>query len=387
MPQRAKEPHSKFYKRSTKHGEHWQGIVIYYDGKTGQRRQTAKTFANKREAEAWARKTEMQFRENPNYKPPSDQSVEAFFRHWLTIKKTMNIEAETYLGYCQRVDHIIRQLGAKSLKNLTTLDIQAFYAHLANDLGLSARTVNFTHTVLKMALNDAVDWGLLVTNPAAKAKARLGSRKKSLRIPTPEEMAQLIHANQDTRWYPLWVWFVTTGSRLGEALAVQWADVDWAGSRVTIRQAMAGDAGRRILKTPKTVAGIRTIQLGSRFIRILQGYQQTQQTWQQAAGENWTDSGCVFTSQTGTMLSKRNVERAFKQALARAELSEEIRIHDLRHGVASQWLASGINPLVVTKRLGHANVAFTLQTYGHVLPHEEGRVVGPMEDQILGHAP
>ena len=150
---------------------------------------------------------------------------------------------------------------------------------------------------------------------------------------------------------------------------------------------MAGDAGRRILKTPKTDAGIRTIQLGSRIIRILQDHQQTQQTWQQAAGENWTDSGCMFTTKHGTMLSKRNVERAFKQALARAELPEGIRIHDLRHGVASQWLASGINPLVVTKRLGQANVAFTLQTYGHVLPHEEGRVVGPMEDQILGHAP
>ncbi len=131
---RPKEPHSKYYERQSKHGKRWQGIVIYYDSETGQRRQTAQTFATKRDAETWARKTEMQFRENPNYKPPSDQSVEAFFRHWLTIKKTMNIEAETYLGYCQRVDHIIRQLGAKSLKNLTTLDIQAFYAHLAKGL-------------------------------------------------------------------------------------------------------------------------------------------------------------------------------------------------------------------------------------------------------------
>jgi hypothetical protein len=59
MPNRPKEPHSKFYKRQTKHGERWQGIVIYYDVDTGQRRQTAETFATNREAEGWARQTEM----------------------------------------------------------------------------------------------------------------------------------------------------------------------------------------------------------------------------------------------------------------------------------------------------------------------------------------
>lgn len=70
--------------------------------------------------------------------------------------------------------------------------------------------------------------------------------------------------------------------------------------------------------------------------------------------------GLVFTTFQGKMLSKRYIDRAFKDALKRAGLPESIRVHDLRHGVATQWLSAGINPVVVSKRLGHSNVSFTL---------------------------
>ena len=213
----------------------------------------------------------------------------------------MTIEAETVLGYRQRADHIQRDLGTIPLKQLTPMDIQAFYAHLTEDRHLSARTVNFTHTVLKMALQDAVEWGVILRNPAAKAKAkaRPGLRTQTLRIPTPEEMAQLIRANRQTRWYPLWVWFVVTGSRLGEALALQWQDIDWEKGQVTIRRALSGDAARRILKHPKSASGIRTLQMGPKLTRILQEHARNQQDWQRLAGSQWVESGHVFTTQQG----------------------------------------------------------------------------------------
>lgn len=83
------------------------------------------------------------------------------------------------------------------------------------------------------------------------------------------------------------------------------------------------------------------------------------------------------------MLSKRYIERVFKSALKRAGLPDNIRVHDLRHGVATQWLSAGKNPVVVSRRLGHANVAFTMQVYGHVLPNDEARMVEEMENALL----
>jgi integrase len=358
---------------------------VVYDATTGKRREMTQTFDTKKDAKNWAEKEAAQYREDPNRKPPSEETVGEYLTRWLDIKKTMTIEAETVLGYRQRADHIQRDLGTIPLKQLTPIDIQAFYAHLTEDRHLSARTVNFTHTVLKMALQDAVEWGVILRNPAAKAKAkaRPGLRTQTLRIPTPEEMAQLIRANRQTRWYPLWVWFVVTGSRLGEALALQWQDIDWEKGQVTIRRALSGDAARRILKHPKSASGVRTLQMGPKLTRILQEHARNQQDWQRLAGSQWVESGHVFTTQQGKLLGKRNIERAFKQALARAALPDAIRIHDLRHGSATQWLSAGVNPKLVSERLGHSNVAFTLQVYGHVLPHEESRLVGPMEDALL----
>jgi integrase len=58
-----------------------------------------------------------------------------------------------------------------------------------------------------------------------------------------------------------------------------------------------------------------------------------------------------------------------------------IRMHDLRHSHATQLLAAGVRPDVVTKRLGHSSVAFTLQTYGHVYEGAQRAALNPM----LGH--
>ena len=62
---------------------------------------------------------------------------------------------------------------------------------------------------------------------------------------------------------------------------------------------------------------------------------------------------------------------AFKKLLEKAGLPTTWRLHDLRHAVATHWLANGINPKVVSERLGHASVAFTLQVYAHALPNQQ----------------
>ena len=380
MPSRPKDPYSVDPRKLP--SGHWKGRVVLYDRETGKRRELTKTFATKREAKNWAEAEAERYREDPHRKPPSEETVADYLQRWLTIKESLALEQKTLDSYRQMAAHSVRDLGDQPLKALTLLDIQEFYASLSRQ-NKSARTINYVHTVLKMALNDAVEWGLLPKNPAAKAKARLGRRETALRIPTPEEMAQLLDATKATRWYPLWAWLVTTGSRLGEALALQWDDIDWAKGQVTIQRALSGDAAKRVLKTPKSASGSRTIALGSELMTVLGQHQEEQRLWQDRAGREWQATGYVFTTYQGKLLSKRYIDRAFKQALAAANLPDTIRIHDLRHGMATQWLSAGINPKVVSERLGHANVAFTLQVYGHVLPHDEMTAAQEMAAQVF----
>lgn len=75
--------------------------------------------------------------------------------------------------------------------------------------------------------------------------------------------------------------------------------------------------------------------------------------------------------------------RAYKRLLKQAGLPDGYRLHDLRHAMATAWLAAGENPKVVSERLGHASAGFTLQVYSHVLPHAQAEAAARME-RLLG---
>jgi integrase len=81
----------------------------------------------------------------------------------------------------------------------------------------------------------------------------------------------------------------------------------------------------------------------------------------------WEDHGLVFSSEVGTPLGARNLQRGFKIRLKRAGLPD-IRFHDLRHTCATVLLGQGVNPKFVQELLGHRDIALTLNVYSHVLP-------------------
>jgi integrase len=84
-------------------------------------------------------------------------------------------------------------------------------------------------------------------------------------------------------------------------------------------------------------------------------------------GPGWVDSGLVFTWPDGRELHPERFTRWFQQHAHDAGLPK-IRLHDVRHSYATAALAAGVPAKVVSERLGHANIAITMDTYSHVLP-------------------
>jgi integrase len=102
-------------------------------------------------------------------------------------------------------------------------------------------------------------------------------------------------------------------------------------------------------------------------------------------GNLWDDSGddLVFRSTTGPPLNRRNLaKRSFKPLLEKAGLPHCVRFHDLRHTAASLLFSRGTHPKMVQEMLGHSDVSVTLNTYSHVIPGMDDRVVGDMEDTL-----
>ena len=226
-------------------------------------------------------------------------------------------------------------------------------------------------------------FGLLQRNPASRLKPPKDVPHE-ITPPTIEEALRFLRAAEGDCLYGLWAFLALTGARKGEALALRWTDIDWTAHTVTIQRTMTGEAGSRTVAAPKTRAGRRVVALSDHLLGILRHQQNAQRLEHIAAGVVWQNSGYVFTTAVGTWLSPRNVHRSFKQLVARAGLSPTTRIHDLRHAMATFWLANGVQPKVVSERLGHANVNITLQVYGHVLPNMQAEAANALDGAFFG---
>ncbi len=90
----------------------------------------------------------------------------------------------------------------------------------------------------------------------------------------------------------------------------------------------------------------------------------------ESGSPEWTESGYIFTTKDGGALEPRWVSKQFGR-LARSAALPRIPLHGLRHTYATLALSSGVNPRIVSGRLGHSTVALTLDVYSHVLPQAD----------------
>jgi integrase len=132
-------------------------------------------------------------------------------------------------------------------------------------------------------------------------------------------------------------------------------------------QRRRGGGGGLVFTEPKTKRSKRAIPLPGELAAALEEHRVRQAKERTAAGSLWQDSGCVFTTPTGTPVDPRNDFRQFRKLLARAG-QEPVRLHDLRHTAASLLLAQHVPARVVMEILGHSQIGLTMNTYSHVAP-------------------
>jgi integrase len=169
----------------------------------------------------------------------------------------------------------------------------------------------------------------------------------------------------DDRLGALYMLAIATGMRQGELLALRWQDVDLDGGRLTIRHTLR--LGTRELAEPKTERARRTLRLGIDTLSALREHRRRQLEERLAAGRRWVDGDFVFATSIGTPLDSRNVTKAFQRTLARAGLAHQ-RFHDLRHACATLLLEHGEELGVVSRILGHSQIATTADVYAHLTP-------------------
>jgi integrase len=121
------------------------------------------------------------------------------------------------------------------------------------------------------------------------------------------------------------------------------------------------------MDTPKTDDSEAAVTLDAETVTVLRAHRTRQRRERLKAGAAWSDTGLVFTTDTGGQLHPADVTDHFHHLTAQAGLPP-IRLHDLRHGTATMGLAAGVQMKVISRRLRHSSPSFTSKFYGDVLP-------------------
>jgi integrase len=129
------------------------------------------------------------------------------------------------------------------------------------------------------------------------------------------------------------------------------------------------------------------VKLQASVLKLLADYRDAQTRERDPGIGDVAAADLIFVNSSGNPLNERNlVQRNFQVILERAKLPH-IRLYDLRHTAATLALGAGVPAKVVSEQLGHASVAFTLDTYSHVLPHMQEAAAARVEALLFEPSP
>lgn len=300
-----------------------------------------------------------------------DALLADYFDFLATNKARSANTVTTYRRYARK--NISPVLGKVPLVRLTTKDLDNLYTRLLAK-GLAPATVRQHHAILQGALGQAMKWGHIATNPAIGATPP-PARQATISPPSPAEVQLLIivSALRDKGFGAFVLLAAVTGARRGELASLRWSHLDLEAGTVTIHAT----------KTRRT----RRPALDPFTVNVLAQHMADQQAHAAACEVDLDPDPWLFSRRAdcSTPPHPDYFTDEWGQVRRAAGLPK-VRLHDLRHYVATQLIGSGQDPRSVAGRLGHIDPSMTLRTYSHVLDEKDRQSADTLGALVRGSA-
>ncbi|QHZ53953.1 site-specific integrase [Paenibacillus larvae] len=223
----------------------------------------------------------------------------------------------------------------------------------------------FVYTILKSIFGKAKQWSVIKTNPMIGVDRPKGATR-SRKYYDSEQIKITLQALQKEplKWRLFFISCMIGGLRRSESLALEWSDIDYDDNSIFVRKSIA--AGQKI-KPPKTKQSIRKVRMPKWYFDELSKFEIIWNEEKETAGQKWEERKHSFIFHNG--LGKpfyRTVPSQRWLQFIRANNLPHIRLHDLRHTVATLLLEEGVRLKVIQERHGHANYQTTADIYSHV---------------------
>lgn len=321
------------------------------------------------------------FLEKPQ--PPSggtEHTLDQYLTRWLEEVVRLSLSPSTFSCYEIQLAAVRKRLGHLLLSEVTPEVVAGLSAWLVGEGGRTTRQAQLGLAALSSALGYAAKpLGLIPVNPCLGIRKPGGKKKpRPLGVWTPEDVLEFFEHSDRDRLAALYRTAAGTGLRSGELLGLAWTDLHLPEGFLQVRRELVFIRGKMLLQDfAKSERGIRRVSLPAFVVQALEQHRQ------QMDQEDLLN-GPVFCDTLGGFLRRSNLRRRSFLPLIQKAGVPLIRFHDLRHTYATLLLAAGENPRVVSESLGHASVAFTLQTYVHSLPQDHRKAAERLDQLLKG---
>ncbi len=292
------------------------------------------------------------------YNTLSSKTLHYYCNEWLNSVRLKNKETTfcKYRTVCEK--HIIPILGKYYISKISTSLIEKFLSDKLHLEKLSATTVKFYLSVLKMIFTYANQNGCQTI--CCFSALNIQQSNKNMRVLDLEEQRQFTtYLKYDMDSVKLGVYLcLYTGIRIGELCALKWKNISFVNNTLhvaaTMQRISSDDTEKKtkiIISTPKTIHSEREIPLTDSLIGLLEKYR-------------CEDEAYILTGRTNSFIEPRALQYHFKKYTNECGI-ENINFHALRHTFATRCVEAGFEIKTLSEILGHSSVNITLNRYVH----------------------
>lgn len=364
----------------------------------GNRVQRYKKFDRKKDAEKFLA-DQVSSLNKGTYINPKKKLLCEYLNEWIEERKNQ-LAPNTYTGYETNIRlHTNPFIGGIKLQDLKAYHIRKLYSQLQKDRTikvdgeekelkkLSSTSINYVHRVLHKALDDAYKDELLHKNPASLVSPPPKEKYEAAFL-TVEQIRKMLEAFKDDVMYIPVLLTISLGLRRGEALGLQWENVDFENKIIKIRWNYTTIHGKPELRrktktdsTKKKVAAGRDIVVKDKLLAELKKHR-LEQKKNRARIKEYYKSDFVCTWQDGKPFNPSHTSRSFGQRMEKYGLPK-IRFHDLRHSNAALMVGQNVNPKGGSDRLGHSVEVYN-ELYSHLERSVQEQIADVIEKTIWG---
>ena len=271
--------------------------------------------------------------------------------------------------------------SAKRVADALGQPVNALFERIGEERGLSGKTILHHHRLISSILSTAVKWQVIFSNPCERVDPPKAESHEAEYL-DEVQAAGLLEALEeaDMQNQTIIQLLLYTGMRRGELCGLEWRDIDFEHAMITIsRSSLYLPEKGVFVDDTKNETSKRSLKIPGAAVDLLRAFHKWQLEERMRIGDQWEDSGRLFTKWNGAPIHPDTISGWFHRFVEKHNLPP-VHIHSLRHTNATLLIAAGTNLQTVATRLGHANVTTTGKIYAHAIRSADEAAAETLQD-------